>query len=591
MNQFLSKTTQFLGTRTVLYLTLGILTGFSLFCIEVVIAYTLQAFLLTLGILKPETTQIPNWLPHGTLFVVLVILVTSSISKGILQWIHLYLSGSAAELQKFRHSSKILEWAIYSESANSAYITTLLNENVRAVASTMQYALLIAVQVPTALFLWLWILWLAPLPTLLATLLLLLTAFCSKSLDKQMGEAGKKIAHEAEQLNNHLLSSIKNLLLLQIYGTQKTAKEQTIKYMHRYCMIMLSYLKITGLKYVIPQTMGIFLICIITYASTQNKILASSILITYFYIFIRFIQVFAESSRNFSILTFSWHRTLELAKWWFEHATEDLNQKRKILENKNSQAKALSSPVGWEMQNVSFAYPNSNKSVFNNFNFSILPGQTIVITGASGAGKSTLLYLLLGILKPTQGEILLTDAKDANGANGAKEKTMLSNKQHSLLKSIGYVGPESFLIEGSIYENLLYGLEKTPNEPENLQPEHLRDVNATGSNANSTKYNKIWDALEKAECDFVKLLPQKLQHPITEQGQGLSAGQKQRLSLARALLRNPQVLVLDEATSNLDTQTEERLVQTLSLLKGQRTIIAASHRSALLKIADRVLEL
>ena len=143
----------------------------------------------------------------------------------------------------------------------------------------------------------------------------------------------------------------------------------------------------------------------------------------------------------------------------------------------------------------------------------------------------------------------------------------LSEIRKSLLPHVGYVGSESFLIAGTILENLTYGLETVPSE---------KDIQL---------------ALEKSGCDFISRLNTGLAHPITEQGQGLSAGQKQRLSFARALLRNPKVLILDEATANLDYETEKNLIKTLTQMKGSTTIIAVTHREALLVLADQTIKL
>jgi ABC-type bacteriocin/lantibiotic exporter with double-glycine peptidase domain len=178
-----------------------------------------------------------------------------------------------------------------------------------------------------------------------------------------------------------------------------------------------------------------------------------------------------------------------------------------------------------------------------------------VVTGPSGSGKSTFIGLLLGLIKPQIGTVraIMDEGKSYS----------LDMNQKKLLKSIGYVGPENFLIDGTIYDNILYGLNQIPSES---------DVN---------------NALKLSECQFVFDLPHQMNHRLTEQGAGLSAGQKQRLSLCRALLRNPKVLILDEATANLDVDTEERLVKTLATLKRKMTIIGVTHRSALLKIADQ----
>ena len=132
---------------------------------------------------------------------------------------------------------------------------------------------------------------------------------------------------------------------------------------------------------------------------------------------------------------------------------------------------------------------------------------------------------------------------------------------------VGYVGLETFLREGTILENITYGLKQSPTEEE------------------------IQDCLVRSECQFIFDMPQGYHHIISEQGHGLSAGQKQRLGLARALLRRPSVLVLDEATSNLDSKTELSLVQSLMKLKGSLTIVAVTHRGALVTAADKTLEL
>jgi len=146
-------------------------------------------------------------------------------------------------------------------------------------------------------------------------------------------------------------------------------------------------------------------------------------------------------------------------------------------------------------------------------------------------------------------------------------RAALAGCRPRLMPMVGYVGAESFLVDGTIRENLLYGVPGAPNDAE------------------------LANALRKAECGFIDDLPKGLEHRLTDQGAGLSSGQKQRLSLARALLRRPKVLVLDEATANLDVATEERLVDTLAQLKSRMTIVAVTHRQALLRLADQVLTL
>lgn len=207
---------------------------------------------------------------------------------------------------------------------------------------------------------------------------------------------------------------------------------------------------------------------------------------------------------------------------------------------------------------VTKRYPNGREAL-TNATLRIEQGEMVFLTGRSGAGKSTVLNLMLGVLAPGAGSVDLLDERAA--------PTPLRGARAALLPRVGYVGPECFIVDGTVRENLLYGL------------------------AGARSDEELYRALDRGQCGFVRELPRGLDHVLTEQGQGLSAGQKQRLSLARALLKNPSVLVLDEPTSNLDAETERRLVDVLRTLKGQMTIVAATHSPAVMDVADRRIRL
>jgi ABC-type multidrug transport system fused ATPase/permease subunit len=133
---------------------------------------------------------------------------------------------------------------------------------------------------------------------------------------------------------------------------------------------------------------------------------------------------------------------------------------------------------------------------------------------------------------------------------------------------IGYVGAEPFLIEGSILDNLLYGRDQSYQEAE------------------------VWEALERAYISsWIRGLPRGLESPISENGEGLSSGQKQRLCLARALLSKPNILILDEISANLDLETEAAIAETIKDLKGSCTTLIVSHREGLVKYVENRLHL
>jgi ABC-type bacteriocin/lantibiotic exporter with double-glycine peptidase domain len=212
--------------------------------------------------------------------------------------------------------------------------------------------------------------------------------------------------------------------------------------------------------------------------------------------------------------------------------------------------------LGFKVKNLNFKYDGATHKIFEGLDLEIQPGEAFGIIGESGSGKSTLISLLLGQLEPQSGEVLVCDS--------ASNHWPLKTAKKSLLNCVGYVGPEPFLFDASLLTNLCYGLNREPTE-EDLKL-----------------------CLETAGCQFIYKFPQGLSHRVTDQGQGLSAGQKQRISLARALLRKPKVLVLDEATSNLDATTELKLIETLKSLRGQMTMVIITHRDSFLALTDRV---
>jgi len=200
---------------------------------------------------------------------------------------------------------------------------------------------------------------------------------------------------------------------------------------------------------------------------------------------------------------------------------------------------------------VSFGYEQHNL-ILNQLSFTILPGQTVAFVGATGAGKSTLIKLLLGFYLPTVGKISFD----------AQELSSLSLP--ALRRQIGFVSQEPFLFEGTIAENISYGFPA------------------------ATQQQIIQAAKNAAAHEFIIRLPKGYDTWIEERGQVLSVGQKQRLTIARALIRNPSILILDEATSAVDNATELAIQQSLAQISQGRTTLLIAHRLSTVKQADQI---
>jgi ATP-binding cassette, subfamily B, bacterial len=204
---------------------------------------------------------------------------------------------------------------------------------------------------------------------------------------------------------------------------------------------------------------------------------------------------------------------------------------------------------------VSFAYPGSERVALKDFSLHVQPGETIAFVGPSGAGKSTLLNLAIGFLRPTSGQILL-DGCDMNTLDLRTYRQFLS-----------VVSQETILFEGTVRDNILYGSESVSEE-------------------------RLLQAIKEANAlDFIRELPLGLNTLIGENGTKLSGGQRQRIAIARALLRDPRVLILDEATASLDTVSEALIQEALEYLKQNRTTFIAAHRLSTIRKANRIVVL
>ena len=214
-----------------------------------------------------------------------------------------------------------------------------------------------------------------------------------------------------------------------------------------------------------------------------------------------------------------------------------------------------------ELKDISFRYNDDSKYILKNFNLKISKGERIAIVGKSGSGKSTLVDILMGLIKPTSGEILI----DKKSLYNPKGEISLGE----WYGSISHVPQTIYLSDSSVASNIAFGTT-------------FKDIN----------YKRLKKAIKEAQLfDFIKKCPLGIETKVGENGVQISGGQRQRIGIARAVYKDGDIILLDEATSSLDTETEKAIIQCIRNLDKKFTIIIISHKENTIDFCDRVIKI
>ena len=236
---------------------------------------------------------------------------------------------------------------------------------------------------------------------------------------------------------------------------------------------------------------------------------------------------------------------------------KEFNSKNNSYVKKNYHSKNSNVSLKFQKEinltNLSFSYPTRKEFSLSQLSMTIKKGDFIGIIGETGSGKSTLINLIIGLLKPLEGKVEVDELN-------------INSNLSAWYKKIGYVPQSVYLVDDTIRKNIAFG----------LREDDIDD-------------NLIKQAVEKASLNkFLNELSSGLETVVGEKGIRLSGGQQQRIGIARALYRNPEILILDEATSSLDQLTEKKIMESVQFLKRQKTIIIATHRLFTVENCDKL---
>lgn len=244
--------------------------------------------------------------------------------------------------------------------------------------------------------------------------------------------------------------------------------------------------------------------------------------------------------------------TLNFAKKTIESINKEFKLK---IKNKKINKETIIFKKNIKFNNIGFKYDNSKNINLENINITINKNEFIGIVGPSGSGKTTLINLIIGLIKPSRG-FLTVDGVRSNFENS------------EWVKKISYVPQNTFLLDASIKENIAFA-------KKNYQFDK----------------KKIDDLLKMVQLKkFVGNLPNKINTEVGERGSKISEGQKQRIGIARALYKDPEILILDEITSSLDVKTEKKIMADINKMKGKKTILFVSHKKNILDKCDKIIE-
>jgi ATP-binding cassette, subfamily B, multidrug efflux pump len=391
-------------------------------------------------------------------------------------------------------------------------------------------------------------LWLSPLLTLITLTIVPLMVLGMKWITKRTGPLFKQYQHNIGELNGYIEETISGHSIIKTFSREESAIEE---FQGKNKKLRTAAYWADTYSGFIPKLMNMLNNLSFAVIAGVGGIFALNDMVT-----IGVIVIFAEYARQFTRPLnelANQYNTLLSAIAGAERVFQIIDEEEEARdEGKAVEIKTLAGKI--EFQQVSFSYGKSD-STLRDVSFSISPGETVALVGPTGAGKTTITNLLSRFYELDKGKILI-DGQDIEVIT-----------RNSLRKQMGFVLQDSFLFQGTILENIRYGRLYASDE-------------------------EVVEAAKLANAhSFIEKMPQGYHTVLRHDGSGISQGQKQLMSIARAILSDPSILILDEATSSIDTITELKIQDALKNLMKERTSVVVAHRLNTIRQADQILVL
>ncbi len=382
--------------------------------------------------------------------------------------------------------------------------------------------------------------------TLVALIMIPLASFFARSLGKRMGKVTTELQEKAGDLTTYLFEIFKNHKLIKIFQKENYEDKRSDKFLNE----LKEKSKKTQIVLVraspIMETLtGIMIASLIFYSG--KLIISNELAINNFFSFLAAMMLAYQPVRSLATLNISVNQSLSASK----RVLPIIDHRNEIFEKDSDQElKVVQGEI--DFKNVNFKYDTKEDSALNLINLKIKGGKMTSLVGYSGAGKSTILNLIPRFYDSNSGDILID------------KQSIYKSKLSSLRKNISLVSQDVTLFDDTIKNNIAYA-----------------DLNASEDEIKKVAKLSFAD-------DFIQKLPDKYDALIGENGLRLSGGEKQRISIARAMLKKSKIILLDEATSSLDAETENKIQQALSILIKDRTAVVIAHRLSTILNSDSI---